>query len=41
VGTFPTKILLATDGSDDAELAAEAAVDLSKKTGGQLHVCHV
>lgn len=30
---FPTEILLATDGSRDAELAAEATVDLSKRTG--------
>jgi nucleotide-binding universal stress UspA family protein len=37
---FPTKILLATDGSKDAELAAKAAVDLSTRTGAQLHVVH-
>jgi nucleotide-binding universal stress UspA family protein len=37
---FPTKVLLATDGSKDAELATKAAVDLSKRTGAQLHVCH-
>jgi hypothetical protein len=29
---FPTKILLATDGSREAELAARTAADLSHKT---------
>jgi nucleotide-binding universal stress UspA family protein len=38
---FPTKILLATDGSEDAALAARAAVDLSIRSGSQLHVVHV
>jgi nucleotide-binding universal stress UspA family protein len=38
---FPTKILLATDGSKDANLAARAAIDLSKKGGSELHVVHV
>lgn len=37
---LPSKILLATDGSKDAELAAKAAVELSKRTGAQLHVLH-
>ena len=37
----PTKILLATDGSNDATLATRAAVDLSNKTGAELHVVHV
>ena len=37
---FPTRILLATDGSNDAELAANAAVDLVNRTGAQLHVVH-
>jgi nucleotide-binding universal stress UspA family protein len=37
---FPTKILLATDGSEDAALALHAAVDLSTKTGSELHVVH-
>ena len=36
----PTKILLATDGSEDAELAARAAMDLSKRSGAELHVVH-
>ena len=38
---FPTKILLATDGSAEAELAARTAVDLSQKTDSELHVIHV
>ena len=33
--------MLATDGSEDAALAARAAVDLSKKLGSELHVVHV
>src|SRR5215210_2399489 len=37
---LPKKILLATDGSEDARLAARAAVDLSNKTGAQLHLVH-
>lgn len=39
--TFPTRILLATDGSRDSDRAAEMAVDLSAKTGSELHVVHV
>jgi nucleotide-binding universal stress UspA family protein len=38
---FPTEILLATDGSADAALAARAAVDLSVRTGSELHLAHV
>ena len=38
---FPTKILLATDGSEDAELAASTAIDLANKTGSELHIVHV
>src|SRR5919202_5924758 len=38
---FPTKILLATDGSKDADLAARTAVDLADKTGSELHVAFV
>jgi nucleotide-binding universal stress UspA family protein len=38
---FPTKILLSTDGSSEAELAARTAVDLSQKTDSELHVIHV
>jgi nucleotide-binding universal stress UspA family protein len=38
---FPTKILLATHGSVDAELAATTAVNLAKSTGSELHVVDV
>ena len=38
---FPAKILLATDGSDEATLAAQTAGDLSERTGSELHVTHV
>src|SRR5918998_266168 len=37
---FPTKILLATDGSPDAVLASRAAADLSVRPGSALHVVH-
>ena len=36
----PNRILLATDGSPDAELAARAATDLAGRMGAQLHVAH-
>ena len=38
---FPTHILLATDGSPHAELAAKTAVDLAQSTGSRLHVVAV
>src|ERR687889_1069173 len=38
---FPTKILLATDGSEEAELALLTAVDLANRTNSELHVVHV
>src|SRR5215208_6097827 len=38
---FPTKILLATDGSEDAKLAALTAADLAEKTASELHVIYV
>jgi nucleotide-binding universal stress UspA family protein len=38
---FPTKILFATDGSREAQLAATTAADLAKSTGSELHVLHV
>jgi nucleotide-binding universal stress UspA family protein len=38
---FPTKILLATDGSKDAELAATSAVSLAKTTNSELHLVNV
>jgi nucleotide-binding universal stress UspA family protein len=38
---FPTKILLATDGSEEARHAAQAAAELSKDTGSEVHVTYV
>jgi nucleotide-binding universal stress UspA family protein len=38
---LPTKILLATDGAEDAELALRVAVDLTSSTNSELHVVHV
>ena len=38
---FPTTILLATDGSPEAELASRTAADVAEKTGSDLHVVHV
>src|SRR5215204_3904410 len=38
---FPTRILLATDGSEEADLAALMAVDMAENTDSELHVVHV
>jgi nucleotide-binding universal stress UspA family protein len=38
---FPTKILLATDGSEEARQAAQAAAELSKDTGSEVHIAYV
>ena len=38
---FPTKILVATDGSREAQLAATTAADLASSTNSELHVVHV
>ena len=38
---FPTRILLATDDSEEAQLAARTAVDLAKNTDSELHVIYV
>jgi nucleotide-binding universal stress UspA family protein len=38
---FPTRILLATDGSEEAELATLRAVELAQRTDSALHVGHV
>ena len=38
---FPTTILLATDGSQEAELAGRTAAEVAEKTGSELHVVHV
>jgi nucleotide-binding universal stress UspA family protein len=38
---FPTTILLATDGSEEAQLATTTAADLAEKTDSELHVLTV
>src|SRR5215217_902287 len=38
---FPTRILFASDASEDSELAATTAVGLAKVTGPELHVLHI
>ena len=35
---FPTKILVATDGSEDAEVATSTALDLAKSSGSEVHI---
>ena len=39
--SFSTRILLATDGSEDANLASSTATDLAKSTNSELHVLYV
>jgi len=41
VSIFPTKILLATDGSKEAELASRTAIDIASRTNSELHVIAV
>jgi nucleotide-binding universal stress UspA family protein len=41
MSAFPERILLATDGSEDAVRATEAASDLAQRSGAELHVVHV
>jgi nucleotide-binding universal stress UspA family protein len=41
MNVFPTRILLASDGSESATHATEVAVELSKKTDSELHVLYV
>ena len=41
MSVFPTTILLATDGSDEAARATEAATELSKETGSEVHLVYV
>jgi nucleotide-binding universal stress UspA family protein len=41
MNTFPTKILLATDASEDATKAARMASDIANNSGSELHVLHV
>jgi nucleotide-binding universal stress UspA family protein len=38
---FPAKVLLAIDGSEEAGLAAQAATELSKETGSEVHMTFV
>ena len=38
---FPATILMATDGSREAQLAATTAADLANSTNSELHVVHV
>lgn len=38
---FPTKILLATDGSPEAILAAQSAAHIARETGSELHIVYV
>src|SRR5215216_6782279 len=38
---LPTRILLASDGSQEAARAARTAVELSEKLGAELHVVYV
>jgi nucleotide-binding universal stress UspA family protein len=41
MSVFPTTILLATDGSDEGKLATQAATELSRDTGSEVHVVYV
>jgi nucleotide-binding universal stress UspA family protein len=41
MGVLPERILLATDGSEDAAMATTAASDLASRSGAELHVVHV
>jgi nucleotide-binding universal stress UspA family protein len=41
VSIFPTKILLATDGSEEAALAGQTTADIAQKTGSELYVVYV
>lgn len=41
MSVFPARILLATDGSEDAVRATEAAVDLAGRSGSELHLVYV
>jgi nucleotide-binding universal stress UspA family protein len=41
VTVFPGRILLATDGSEGADLAAQKAADVAEATGSELHLVYV
>jgi nucleotide-binding universal stress UspA family protein len=38
---FPKKILLATDGSENTTQATQAAVDIARRRGSEIHLIHV
>ena len=38
---FPTTILVATDGSEEAKLALTTSADLAKSTNSELHIAYV
>jgi len=38
---FPTRILVATDGSEEAKLALTTGADLAKSTNSELHIAYV
>ena len=38
MSVFPTKVLVATDGSEDLQFASRVAVELAQKTSSELHV---
>src|SRR5918999_3606375 len=40
VALYPTRILLATDGSEESASAVRTAVELANSTGSELHVVH-
>lgn len=41
MSVLPDRILLTTDGSEDAALATRAAVTLAERSGAELHLVHV
>lgn len=41
MSALPNRVLLAIDGSEDAALAARAAVEISGKSGAEPHLVHV
>jgi nucleotide-binding universal stress UspA family protein len=41
MSVFPTQILLAIDGSDESKLATQAAIELSRETGSEVHLIYV
>jgi nucleotide-binding universal stress UspA family protein len=40
MSAFPTKVLVATDGTEDSQLAARVAVELARETSSELHVLY-